>query len=226
MTDLLPPNSTVQERALSLSTARVGAVPMPIRQLWSPQTCPADILPWLAWSLSLDDWSGDWSEQQKRDAIAASVEVHRRKGTVGAVRRALQAIGYEVEIRESVDGPYTFSVYIDGSSGIVEEAAFSEAERLALANKNVRSHLSTVGTIIKTEGGYQIVSATLNGETTDVLPLIISLVSIDGKLVILSGMQDVVSTTIMPEFIFPDFIIPGTIFLPSGSNNKIVVELN
>ena len=36
------------------------------------ENCPADVLPWLGWALSVDDWDQDWSEQQKRSAIAAS----------------------------------------------------------------------------------------------------------------------------------------------------------
>lgn len=98
---LLPPNATPQERALSLATARVLDVPTaPVRKLWSPWECPADVLPWLAWSLAVEPWRSEWPEHRKRAAIAASISTHRIKGTVGAVRRALAMLGFDVEFDE------------------------------------------------------------------------------------------------------------------------------
>lgn len=92
---LLPPNATPQERALDLApAAHLGAIPRPISRLWNPQTCPAALLPWLAWALSVDDWDADWPEQIRRDVIADSIGLHRVKGTLASVRRALAAAGY------------------------------------------------------------------------------------------------------------------------------------
>jgi len=77
---LLPPNATIFERALEL-----GARPEPIAgiagDIDDPMTCPAHVLPWLAFGLSVDTWDADWSEADKRDAVARSIEMHRRKGT-------------------------------------------------------------------------------------------------------------------------------------------------
>lgn len=94
MTSLLPPNSTPQERAIEAATARVGDVPVPVDTLWSPERCPAALLPWLAWSLSVDTWEATWPETVKRQVIAASFAVHQRKGTVWSVREALAAAGF------------------------------------------------------------------------------------------------------------------------------------
>jgi len=69
-------------------------VPVPNATLWTPATCPAALLPWLAWALSVDEWDGTWPEERQRAVIAASVAVHRRKGTRGAVVAALAAAGY------------------------------------------------------------------------------------------------------------------------------------
>lgn len=91
---LLPHNATPQEVALELTTARVGAVDVPIRDLWNPDTCPTAHLPWLAWALSVDSWEAAWPEEVKRQALRRSVAVHRRKGTPAAVREALEAVGY------------------------------------------------------------------------------------------------------------------------------------
>ena len=94
MSSLLPPNASASERALDEATSRVGAVPVAIADLWNPQTCPATALPWLAWALSVDVWDSAWSESVKRSVIAKSIEIHRHKGTVWAVREALRAGGY------------------------------------------------------------------------------------------------------------------------------------
>lgn len=91
---LLPPNSTAQEFALEQATARMADVRVPIRSTWDPDTCPAGLLPWLAWALGVDEWDAGWSDEAKREAIRRSVSIHRRKGTVGAIRAALKNAGY------------------------------------------------------------------------------------------------------------------------------------
>jgi phage tail P2-like protein len=91
---LLPPSATAAERALAEAVARVAAVPVPVGEMWSPADCPSASLPWLAWALSVDEWDSGWSDAVQREAIAASVDLHRKKGTLWAVRRALTAAGY------------------------------------------------------------------------------------------------------------------------------------
>ena len=112
---LLPPNATPLERALEQALARIEDVPVSVDTLWDPWRCPADLLPWLAWAWSVDEWDADWPEEVKRRVIATSPEVHRLKGTRAAVERALKAIGVFAEIVEwwqkSPKGqPGTFSV--------------------------------------------------------------------------------------------------------------------
>lgn len=173
---LLPINATAQERALDLSAARLGTVPVPIKTLWDPQTCPAGILPWLAWALSVDDWSPEWTEQQKRGAIEASIEVHRRKGTIGALRRALSAIGYEVHIDERTGQPYTFRLQVDVSEmGMSDPAFFDRVEQVALSSKNARSHLLGVDGLLKTSVGLAASTVTTDSESTEILPFVVTL---------------------------------------------------
>lgn len=114
---ILPPNTTQQEQALEATTARISDIPVPIRSLWNPEACPTALLPWLAWAMSVDEWNPDWTEAQKRAVIRASVEIHRHKGTIGAVRRVVDAFGLGIIIREwwqkSPKGtPHTFTLSI------------------------------------------------------------------------------------------------------------------
>ena len=48
---LLPPNASALERKLEQATLRLGTLPVPLRELWNPDTCPAHLLPWLAWTV-------------------------------------------------------------------------------------------------------------------------------------------------------------------------------
>ncbi len=94
---LLPHNRTPAELQIEQTLAAKYCVetldPDVIRKLHEPTECPAALLPWLAYSLSVDVWDDAWDEAKKRRVIAASVDIHRHKGTVGAVKRTLAALG-------------------------------------------------------------------------------------------------------------------------------------
>lgn len=147
MSDLLPISATPQERALSLATARVGDVPIPLRTLWNPDTIALELLPWLAWALSVDTWDPSWSEEIKRAVVRGAIETHRRKGTVGAVKGALSALGAGSDLVEWFEKspagtPHTFTVYIVSNDTSVEmqAAMASEINR----TKPLRSHYDIV----------------------------------------------------------------------------------
>lgn len=89
---LLPSNSTTLERAISATGAGLSDLPVPTRFVRDPQRCPGELLPYLAWELSVDEWNSDWAEEVKRQVIAESISIHRHKGACGSVRRALAAI--------------------------------------------------------------------------------------------------------------------------------------
>lgn len=169
MSDLLPLNATKQERALSLATARAGSVPVPVGELWNPYSCPVGILPWLAWSLAVDPWDSNWTEAQKREAIANSISVHRVKGTIGALKRALQAIGYECVVNDQTGTAYTFRVGIDVTSGAAVESAYSQAAAIATKVKNARSHLLSIDSLIK-HNAMSILSAECDAVLIEVKP--------------------------------------------------------
>lgn len=108
MTDLLPPNSTPLERAMAGIGAQLDSLPIDLRNYRNPMKCPAVLLSFLAWELSVDEWNSQWGEDTKRRVIAESVAVHRRKGTRGSIRRALESILGEIpfQIVEGVAAGY------------------------------------------------------------------------------------------------------------------------
>lgn len=93
MADLLPPWRGPAELAL-LGGAQVPTLDVLIDRLWDPARCPAALLPWLAWTLSVEDWDADWPVWRKRDVVAGAVALHRMRGTVAAIRRVLDMTGY------------------------------------------------------------------------------------------------------------------------------------
>jgi phage tail P2-like protein len=154
----------------------VSEVPVPIASLWRPQDCPPEHLPWLAWAFSVDVWSPAWTDQQKRDAIGASYAVHRHKGTVGAMRTALAAIGYAIEMREwfqeSPPGlPYTFGVIVDVGDDGTDGQLFGDVEAVALAAKNARSHLQYTRIRTGSAGQIHVGGSTATLDTITILPL-------------------------------------------------------
>lgn len=150
---LLPPSATPLERTIEAAIERVGAVPTPLAGTWNPDTCPAHLLPWLAWALSVDSWDGRWPEDKKRAVIRQSVMVHRKKGTRGALERALGALSVRIELQEwfepgAVDTrPHTFTLTTlanealtpDGEA-MLDQNLYDTVHRVVDAVKPVRSH--------------------------------------------------------------------------------------
>lgn len=103
---LLPPNAFALERAVdAAAAARLDGLTVPVGDVWSPDRCPAQLLPWLAWGVSIDIWDTTWPEQVKRDAIAGAIEEQRRKGTKLAVRKALDRIDPLIGLTEWFEDP-------------------------------------------------------------------------------------------------------------------------
>lgn len=146
---LLPPNSTPLERALANVCVLEAIQPEAIATLWSPQRCPVQALPWLAWAFSVDDWDAGWSEAVKRKAIADAYFVHRQKGTLGAVRRAVEVLGAEIGISEWFQHggePHTFRLRANASATWLNAGValgpeyLSQLRRVVDNTKPVRSH--------------------------------------------------------------------------------------
>lgn len=90
---LLPANSTFLEKNLEKVIRKSFELPVVISDLHNPKTCPVDILPWLAWAMSVDEWDSNWNEEQKRQAILDSLNIHRYRGTLASIKRVLTNIG-------------------------------------------------------------------------------------------------------------------------------------
>jgi phage tail P2-like protein len=132
----------------SVSEAVAAWAPMPTRALdtlWDPRTCPADVLPYLAWAVRLPLWSEAWSVNKRRSVIAAWIEISRIRGTREAFRRCLEIVNATL-----VDWVVPPAICAPRASRTAAErdayrAQFPEARVYLFAERAVRVGLLTVG---------------------------------------------------------------------------------
>jgi len=174
VTTILPPNATALERNIEQSATRaMEQMPVPIRDLWNPDTCPVHLLPWLAWAVDVEQWQSDWPESVQRAAIKASISVHNHMGTVGGLKMALESLGYSsVMITEFVNLFHRGAMAYNGSrthvgaslafqfdvalnnSGVIPSAPAIAKIREAISEfKNARSHLRNLYYASRWHGG-------------------------------------------------------------------------
>lgn len=123
---LLPHNATKQERAIEATTGPAMAPPAEFGALWDPDTCPVELLPWLAHAFSVDVWDPRWPEQNRRAAVREAFALHREKGTKAGLVRALAALGVEVGLEEWFEysgRPYTFLATVRPTVDLIGDAA-------------------------------------------------------------------------------------------------------
>ncbi|MGL4754156.1 MAG: phage tail protein I [Aeromonadaceae bacterium] len=168
MSELLPPSSTPLERALADTVAKVSTLPTPARDLWNPDTCPVELLPWLAWAFSLDGWDVTWTEAQQRAAVKASYSVHRYKGTIGSVKDALQALGLGVQVQEwfnqiPAGAPYTYRLLLEVNQYGVSLAQLEKIQDVVDNAKNLRSHMTTLDMTVSSNSTVYIGAVAMSG---------------------------------------------------------------
>lgn len=175
---LLPPAQTRLEAALGRSMPAVGLTPEIIATLWNPWAIPPALLPWLAWALSVDEWEDAWSDAAKRQSIADSIAIHKRKGTVWAVKRAIGVTGYRATLTEAWQTeppgvPHTFRVDVEIGDRGLDDAALASIERRIDAAKPERSHYD-VRLIARSDCAVHAALVTLSGDDVSIYPLQIS----------------------------------------------------
>ncbi len=173
MSSLLPLSSTQLERAIEAAMAEKTEIPL--RTLYNPDTCPAHLLPWLAWTWSVDRWDTRWTEAVKRSAIRSAFYVHAHKGTIGALRRVVEPLGYLIEVLEWWEtkpegAPGTFALKVGVLDTGITEEAYLELERLIDDAKPVSRHLTGLAISLETQGAINIGVAVYEGDVIDVYP--------------------------------------------------------
>ncbi|GKJ37842.1 phage tail protein I [Klebsiella pneumoniae] len=170
---LLPPGSSALERRLAQACSGISDLNVPLRDLWNPWKCPAKFLPYLAWAFSVDRWEENWTETAKRQAVSDAFWIHQRKGTVAAVKRVIEGMGYSMTLEEwwkVADPAGTFRLEIDLNEIGITEPMIYELERIIGDAKPVSRHISQLTLSLNVTALASIGSAFIDSEVITVYP--------------------------------------------------------
>ncbi|SFD68172.1 phage tail protein, P2 protein I family [Thiohalospira halophila DSM 15071] len=182
---ILPSNATPLERAAAEALAEIQRVPIPLRDICTPEGCPERLLPYLAWAVSVDRWDPTWSEATKRGVIRASWDVHRHKGTISALRRVVEPLGYLLEVIEWFEtdppGPRgTAALKIGVRDTGITPTMYEELERLIDDARPVSRHITGLDLAGETRGTHYYAAAVYDGDVTAVMPYQPQTVTVSG----------------------------------------------
>jgi phage tail P2-like protein len=172
---LLPRKASQLEHLAAVALAQIEHTPIPLRQLWNPMQCPVEFLPYLAWAFSVDRWDSKWTEATKRAAIRASYYIHSHKGTIGALRRVVEPLGYLIEVLEwwqtvpeGVPGTFALKVGVL-ETGITDEM-YQELTFLIDDAKPRSRHMTGLAISLETTGPLYMGAAIYEGDEITVYP--------------------------------------------------------
>ncbi|MCP3749617.1 phage tail protein I [Pseudomonas sp. SBB6] len=173
MDSLLPLNSTDLEHAIE--AAGVETTEVPLRALYNPDTCPAHLLHQLAWAWSVDRWDETWPEAIKRSVIRSAFYVHAHKGTIGALRRVVEPLGYLIEVKEwwqtvPQGVPGTFALQVGVLENGISEEMYLELTRLIEDAKPVSRHLTGLAITLASNGYLRLGVSLSEGDEIDIYP--------------------------------------------------------
>ncbi|QVM95604.1 phage tail protein I [Pseudomonas sp. SORT22] len=173
MDSLLPLNSTDLEQAIE--AAGFETTDVPLRTLYNPDTCPAHLLHQLAWAWSVDRWDETWPEAIKRSVIRSAFYVHAHKGTIGALRRVVEPLGYLIEVQEwwqtvPQGVPGTFALQVGVLENGISEAMYLELTRLIDDAKPVSRHLTGLAITLASSGYLRLGISLSEGDEIDIYP--------------------------------------------------------
>ncbi|MCP2016838.1 phage tail protein I [Qipengyuania citrea] len=168
---LLPPQASRLERAVEASFGQLVEVPAPIRDQWNPATCAPELLPFLAFGVSIDFWDADWTEAEKRSAIAGAIDAQRRKGTPASLREVLDRFDPMIALVEWFEdkvhlAPYTFRLELPTraeSAVVYDEDLVLALLRDIEAVKPLRAHMFAVHRLAANADAWLVGGAKIAG---------------------------------------------------------------
>jgi len=173
MNSLLPPGSSALERRLAEACSDISGLDVPLRDLWNPATCPVKFLPYLAWAFSVDRWDESWAEDVKRQVVRDAFFIHQHKGTISAVRRAVQPFGFLIRVIEwwkTGDAPGTFRLDVGVQEQGITEETYAELERVISDAKPCSRHMTGMSINLQVGGTIYAGAGCYTGDTLTVYP--------------------------------------------------------
>jgi phage tail P2-like protein len=180
---LLPPGSSALERRLAQACSGISGLNVPLRDLWNPDTCPVNFLPYLAWAFSVDRWDESWAESVKRKVVKDAFYIHQHKGTISAIRRVVEPLGYLIRVIEwwkTNDDPGTFRLDVGVLDTGITEEMYHELERVIADAKPCSRHLIGLSITLDANGTLPVAVASYSGDELTVYPYTPELISVGG----------------------------------------------
>lgn len=144
---LLPINLTELLKNIEETGCKITELEAKNKYVFNADLASENILPWVAWGFSVDDWNDAWEVDIKRNIIKTSLTLHRQKGTIGALKKALSAFNFvDIKIEEWFEyggDPYFFKVYFDIPYAGFDINILPEIAKVIQNTKNARSHLES-----------------------------------------------------------------------------------
>ncbi|HEJ7962340.1 TPA: phage tail protein I [Serratia marcescens] len=173
MNSLLPPGSSQLERRAAEACAGISDLNVLLRDLWNPARCPVKFLPYLAWAFSVDRWDEKWTATEKRKAVTDAFYIHRRKGTIAAIRRVIEAMGFSMSIAEwweVADPRGTFRLTIDVNDVGITDEIVRELERLIGDARPVSRHIAQLNIATAVTGVIYSAITVHDGDIVTIYP--------------------------------------------------------
>lgn len=176
---MLPNSSSDLLKALDLLEERLFGLPVDVIGK-DPAKVPEDMLDLLAWEYSVDVWDRSWPVETRRMVVDRALEVHQFKGTPFAVKAAIEAFDYEVELVEWFEtsgmAPGTFDVtaWLSGGGGgwhggVIDDRARSVLNRVLQTTAPVsRGYSARLGRRYQQD---VFVAQVVQSRTTQVIPV-------------------------------------------------------
>jgi phage tail P2-like protein len=180
---MLPPGSSALERRLAQACSGISGLNVPLRDLWNPDTCPVNFLPYLAWAFSVDRWDESWPESVKRKVVKDAFYIHQHKGTVSAIRRVVEPLGYLIRVIEwwkTNDAPGTFRLDVGVLDTGITEEMYHELERVIADARPCSRHLIGLSITLDANGTVPVAVASYSGDELTVYPYTPELISVGG----------------------------------------------
>ncbi|HBX7749631.1 TPA: phage tail protein I [Klebsiella pneumoniae] len=171
---LMATGSSLLEQRAAAACASISDLSVPLRDLWNPWKCPATFLPYLAWAFSVDSWDESWNEHEKRTVISESFRIHQHKGTVAAIRRVVENMGYSFSIEEwweVADPAGTFRLEVDVNEIGITLRILDELTRLINDAKPVSRHMAQFNISTKVRGNIHVGSMLCGGDIISIYPV-------------------------------------------------------
>ncbi|MCM8533725.1 MAG: phage tail protein, partial [Lentisphaeraceae bacterium] len=134
--------------------------------------------------------------------IKSSFSVHRRKGTIGALKRAISAIWDNLEVKEWFEyngNRYNFKGSVISTGGF-DYSKIDQAIEIMNTSKNVRSKLEGIDiTLTQKDNTPYIASALLTQSQTTVLPPIDTEVEQVNPVYVAAFASSISYITILPQ---------------------------